>query len=261
MVLKEINLGKQPIYYVQKSYRNENGRPATKNYERLGTLDELKVRFGEEDPIGGAKQYIAELTAAEKEANKKVIVEYSPTIMIPKGERRCYNGGYLFLQKIYYELGLDYICKKIAKKHKMVKYDLNGILSMPDFEIRRDARFLKIESVLTGEMEKAGYHFLRLSEMNLTQYPEETVEDVLQQLVQDGTFVSLDEDVLTLKRLMDEAKEKIEKHFAENEILTFIQVREMLSTSQRCAKLAVGYMDRIKVTEKTGAETERVACR
>ena len=137
----------------------------------------------------------------------------------------------------------------------------NGILSMPDFEIRRDARFLKIESALTGEMEKAGYHFLRLSEMNLTQYPEETVEDVLQQLVQDGTFVSLDEDVLTLKRLMDEAKEKIEKHFAENEILTFIQVREMLSTSRRCAKLAVGYMDRIKVTEKTGAETERVACR
>ena len=130
MVLKEINLGKQPIYYVQKSYRKENGRPATKNYERLGTLDELKVRFGEEDPIGGAKQYIAELTAAEKEANKKVIVEYSPTIMIPKGEQRCYNGGYLFLQKIYYELGLDYICKKIAKKHKLVKYDLNSILSM-----------------------------------------------------------------------------------------------------------------------------------
>ena len=130
MVLKEINLGKQPIYYVQKSYRKENGRPATKNYERLGTLDELKVRFGEEDPIGCAKQYIAELTAAEKAANKKVIVEYSPTIMIPKGEQRSYNGGYLFLQKIYYELGLDYICKKIAKKHKMVKYDLNGILSM-----------------------------------------------------------------------------------------------------------------------------------
>jgi hypothetical protein len=45
MVLKEINLGKQPIYYVQKSYRKENGRPATKNYERLGTLDELKWRI------------------------------------------------------------------------------------------------------------------------------------------------------------------------------------------------------------------------
>ena len=130
MVLKEISLGKQPIYYVQKSYRKENGRPATKNYERLGTIEELRARFGEEDPIGGAKRYIAELTAAEKEANKKVIVEYSPSAMIAKGEQRSYNGGYLFLQKIYYELGLDYICKKIAKKHKLVKYDLNGILSM-----------------------------------------------------------------------------------------------------------------------------------
>ena len=59
MVLKEISLGKQPIYYVQKSYRKENGRPATKTYERLGTLEELKARFGEDDPIGGAKQYIA----------------------------------------------------------------------------------------------------------------------------------------------------------------------------------------------------------
>lgn len=130
MVLKEINLGKRPIYYVQKSYRKENGRPATKNYERLGTLEELKARFGEEDPIGAAKQYIAELTAAEKESNKKIVVEYSPSSLIAKGERRSYNGGYLFLQKIYYELGLDYICKKIAKKHNLLKYDLNSILSM-----------------------------------------------------------------------------------------------------------------------------------
>ena len=93
-------------------------------------MADLKSRFGEDDPIGGAKKYIAELTAAEKEANRKVLVEYSPTTPIAKGEQRLYNGGYLFLQKIYYELGLDYICKKIAKKHKLVQYDLNSILSM-----------------------------------------------------------------------------------------------------------------------------------
>lgn len=93
-------------------------------------MAELKVRFGAGDPIGGAKKYIAELTTAEKEANKKVLVEYSPTTLIAKDERRSYNGGYLFLQKIYYELDLDYICEKIAKKHKLVQYDLSGILSM-----------------------------------------------------------------------------------------------------------------------------------
>lgn len=57
-------------------------------------------------------------------------MEYNPKAYIQKGEQRSYNGGYLFLQKIYYELGLDYICKKIAKKHKLLRYDLNGILSM-----------------------------------------------------------------------------------------------------------------------------------
>ena len=130
MTLRALTWGKEPIYYVQKSYRKEDGKNATKNVERLGTLADLKSRFGEDDPIGGARKYIAELTAAEKEANRKVLVEYSPTTPIAKGEQRLYNGGYLFLQKIYYELGLDYICKKIAKKHKLVQYDLNSILSM-----------------------------------------------------------------------------------------------------------------------------------
>ena len=130
MTLRALTWGSEPIYYVQKSYRKEDGKNATKNIERLGTMFDLIARFGEEDPIGKAKQYIAELTSAEKEASRKVMVEYSPTELIAKGEQRSYNGGYLFLQKIYYELGLDYVCKKIAKKHKLVKYDLNGILSM-----------------------------------------------------------------------------------------------------------------------------------
>ena len=71
MVLRVLNWGKEPIYYVQKSYRKEDGKPATKNVERLGTMEDLISRFGEIDPIGEAKKYIAELTAAEKENNKK----------------------------------------------------------------------------------------------------------------------------------------------------------------------------------------------
>ena len=130
MTLRVLTWGSEPIYYVQKSYRKEDGKNATKNIERLGTMHDLVARFGEDDPVGKARQYIAELTAAEKEATRKVMVEYSPTEQITKGEQRSYNGGYLFLQKIYHELGLDYICKKIAKKHKLVRYDLSGILSM-----------------------------------------------------------------------------------------------------------------------------------
>ena len=117
-------------YYIQKSYRTDSGKSSTKTVERLGSIEELKARFGEEDPIGGARAYMKELSAAEKKVREDIVVKFKPSVFIHKGEQRSYNGGYLFLQKIYYELGLDYICKKIAKKHKMVKYDLNSILSM-----------------------------------------------------------------------------------------------------------------------------------
>lgn len=128
MILKACKSKNYTFYYVQKSFRTNDGKCSTKNVERLGTIEDLKARFGESDPVGEARKYVAELTAAEKDASNPVTVCYSPTDLIRKGERRSYNGGYLFLQKIYYELGLDYVCKKMEKKHRN-RFDLNGILS------------------------------------------------------------------------------------------------------------------------------------
>lgn len=129
MILRSVSSKNTTLYYVQKSYRQENGKNATKYVERLGNIEQLKARFGEEDPIGEAKKYVAELTKAEKEAQKAIMVACNPSELIRQGEKRCSNGGYLFLQKIYYELGLDYICGKIEKKHRN-SYNLNEILSM-----------------------------------------------------------------------------------------------------------------------------------
>lgn len=129
MILKTLSMGKQPVYYVQKSYRNEDGKPSTKYVERLGTLEDLEKRFGGEDPVGEAKKYVAELTAQEKKNRKKIILECNPAALIDKNAQRCYNGGYLFLQKVYHELGLDKICRKIEKRHRN-KYDLDETLQM-----------------------------------------------------------------------------------------------------------------------------------
>lgn len=116
-------------YYVQKSYRTDSGKSSTRTVERLGTIEEVKARFGEENTMEAVKAYIRELTKADKEQSRDVLVKLSQGKMIRKGERRCFNGGYLFLQKVYHELGLDRICEKLEKKHKN-KYDLDGILSM-----------------------------------------------------------------------------------------------------------------------------------
>ena len=129
MILRTVSSKNTTLYYVQKSFRRDDGKNATKYVERLGNLEQLEERFGTEDPIGEAKKYVAELTRAEKDAQKSIMIECKPTVLIRKDDRRCYNGGYLFLQKVYHELGLDRICRKIGKKHKN-EYDLDGILSM-----------------------------------------------------------------------------------------------------------------------------------
>ena len=86
-------------YYIQKSFRNENGKNSARIVERLGTMKELIARFGEEDPLGQARKYVAKLTAEEKESKRKVIVEYNPSLLIKKNEQRSYNGGYLSFRR------------------------------------------------------------------------------------------------------------------------------------------------------------------
>lgn len=115
-------------YYVQKSVRIGN-RTTTKPVERLGSIEEIKTRCGDQDPIEWAKEYTKKLTLAEKEAKKGILLKLSSSLLIDKNVRNSYNAGYLFLQDIYYSLGLDKICKSISEKYKF-DYDLNDILSM-----------------------------------------------------------------------------------------------------------------------------------
>ena len=113
--------------YVAKSMY-VNGTRTSKIIEKLGTVAELKEKLNGEDPIEWAKKYIEELNKKEKEENREVLVRYSPSKLITKDEQRSFNGGYLFLQKIYHELGLHKICKEISNKYKF-NFDLNSILS------------------------------------------------------------------------------------------------------------------------------------
>ena len=63
MILKTLSMGRQPVYYVHKSCRNEDGKPSTKYVERLGTLEDLEKRFGGEDPVG-ERSFITVLPAS-----------------------------------------------------------------------------------------------------------------------------------------------------------------------------------------------------
>ena len=92
---------------------NINGKRTTKSYENLGTLDKIKLRSNGEDPLIWLKKYVEELNKKIKEDSLPVIIKKSPNKRIEKNKHLSFNGGYLFLQDIYYKLKINNICDNI----------------------------------------------------------------------------------------------------------------------------------------------------
>ena len=177
------------LYVIKSTY--ENGLHSSKIVEKLGTVNELSKKLNGQDPIEWAKKYIEELNKKEKEEKHEVLVKYSPSKVITKDEQRIFNGGYLFLQQIYYQLGLNKICKVILEKYK-VTYNLNSILSrliygriifpssklatyqlstrfieQPDFELQHVYRALEVIAKETDFIQSSLYNnSLKISKRN-----------------------------------------------------------------------------------------------
>ena len=132
-------------------------------------------------------------------------------------------------------------------------------LSLPGYEVPKDAMYLQTEKLIEDTFEKAGYDFVRFSEIDFGKIPRQTAEDVVLMMIDEGKVLRINEEMFTMKHLMDEAKEKIQNHLKEENLITIAQVRDMFSTSRKSAKQILEYMDSIKVTKKTGGESERVA--
>lgn len=116
--------------YINQSYRKENGKTSSRIYRKLGKLNELLRQFdGDFDAMmAWAKSEAQKDTAEYNEKNRDVSVSLSRTAYIPRNEERCFQAGYLFLQKLCAQLKIDSICKKISKRHKYT-YDLGAILT------------------------------------------------------------------------------------------------------------------------------------
>ena len=168
-------------FYVIKSFRDSNGKNTSKIIEKLGNLEEVTKKANGQDPVQWAKEYINTLNEKEKNESLDIIAKFSPSTQIPKDVQNSYNGGYLFLQDIYYSLGLDKICNDISAKYR-IKYDLNSVLAnliytriiepssklsafetaksfleQPNFELQNIYRALEIISKETENIEASVY--------------------------------------------------------------------------------------------------------
>lgn len=118
---------KDPTFHVIRDIRR-NGIRSTEIMENLGRASEICKQYNVTDADAWAREYVNKLRDENKEKGHKVLIPFNTNVMIEKDERLLYNAGYLFLQRIYYQLGLPSICRKISKSGSF-EYNLDSILS------------------------------------------------------------------------------------------------------------------------------------
>lgn len=105
-----------------------NGKNKTLIVKSFGSEKYICETYGVTDAKAWAKEQVRLMNEAEKEDSAKFTIELCAGTDLAMDEQHRFNGGYLFLQDIYYGLGLDKICRAISSRH-LFEYDLNNILS------------------------------------------------------------------------------------------------------------------------------------
>ncbi len=136
---------------------------------------------------------------------------------------------------------------------------VDEFLCTPGYEVRKDQTFDRVSGILLDSFRDAGYDFVRYSEIGFSREDMMVSDDILNILLEEEKVVKVTEDMYTLKENMERAKELIQERLMEDPMITIAQVRDMFGTSRKSAKPILEYMDSIKVTKKTGAESERIA--
>lgn len=197
---------------------------------------------------------------ADEEAGTKKILEtlekYHRTYPYRPGMKKA-EIHMTFFKKIKQNV-FDLYIEMLAEKGTVSRHQ--EFLRLTDFEIRKDATYQKVEKIIRDTFEKAAYDFAKFSEIDFQGVDRQTADDIIMGMVDNQEAVKLAEDMYTLASLVDTAKEKIIERLKENNgLITIAEVRDMFATSRKSAKPLLEYMDSIKVTKKTGAESERVA--
>ena len=123
----KITKSKNKVHYsIIKDFTNLSGKRTTKVFENLGNQQQIEERFGKEDTLNKIKEYVNFLNNENKEEIIKK--EFNPNKRIANNTKRKFNIGYLFLEKLYYQLNINQICEDIQGKYQF-HFDLNEILS------------------------------------------------------------------------------------------------------------------------------------
>lgn len=132
-------------------------------------------------------------------------------------------------------------------------------LAQAGYEVTRDAVYENVRRKILGALKPAQYDFVKFAEIGFGNVPPQTVEEILLLMADSGEIVKVEDGVYTLSVYMEKARERIVEKLKVDGKITIAEIRDMFGTSRKSAKPILEYMDSIKVTRKTGAESERTS--
>ena len=197
----------------------------------------------------------AESIRAAKQTLDKALREYEEKYPYRYGMKKA-EVQMTYFQKIKPNV-FDKIVEMLIEEGCLKRVD--EFLCTPQYQVKKDTRYDKVSGILLDTFTNAKYDFVRYSEIDFKGTMKETADDILNILLEEQKIVKVTEDMYTLTEYMERAKELIQEHLKGEPVITIAQVRDMFDTSRKSAKPIIEYMDSIKVTKKTGAESERVA--
>ncbi len=186
---------------------------------------------------------------------RNVFLQEAENAGISEGERKQAWDSYL----VYLENESDFLAER-------------GYLVERTYKMQQNVAFRKCREAFEKELEQAGFQFTKASVGSLREIleqeikknkmsdvlPENATEDFLTYLEEEEEIVRLDDGIYAGKRDLDEAVSWIKAQLSEREKITVSELRDHLACGRKQAKLILDHTDRIRVTRKNGAESERV---
>jgi selenocysteine-specific elongation factor len=116
-----------------------------------------------------------------------------------------------------------------------------------EHEVRLSAEQQQKVDVLLQRFERAGFASPSVSEC-----VEQVGEEVFAALVERGTLIALNEDVVYLSETVDEMQERVVEHIRQEGAVTIAQVRDLLNASRKYALALMEYLDEQRITRRVG---------
>lgn len=114
-------------FYISRGFINDKGKSTSTVVRKLGTLNDLLKEHGptREDVMAWAREEarLETLKYKKEQETRLVQISFHANRRLDYDKQVFFEGGYLFLQSIYYQLHLDRICRKIRDKSNF-KYDI-----------------------------------------------------------------------------------------------------------------------------------------